>query len=887
MHPSPADRRHASPGEVLPDLTKAKAQWVRRGLVAWDVPDPDTRRYRLHWSRDGDLAVGAVDAVDTGAGAVVGGSSLPLTYDPSGLPDDVLSDFPQLVDYKAFRLRSADLRKVPGILTGRLAVASYSPGGSLHDATGVQIPGVLDDVYAATDRALGVTWKHGKPTLRVWAPTAQDVKLRVWLGPSSTKVAMTRKVDGTWTVSGPRSWHGAQYLYDVRVWSPAASAVVRNRVTDPYSVGLTTNSTRSLMIDLSDPMLAPPGWSSLRPPPIAQPVDRNIYELHIRDFSFGDDTVPAAHRGTYLAFTHPRSAGMTHLRSLADAGLNTVHLLPAFDIATIEERRHMQQEPAGELASYGADSTEQQVRVGAVRASDGFNWGYDPFHYSTPEGSYATDPSGAERTMEFRRMVQDINGVGLQVVMDVVYNHTAASGQAAVSVLDKIVPGYYHRLSDTGEVETSTCCANTATEHAMMGKLMIDSVLTWARDYKVNGFRFDLMGHHSKQNMLDLRVALDGLTLANDGVDGRSIYLYGEGWNFGEVADDALFSQATQANLAGTGIGTFTDRLRDAVRGGGPFDEDPRIQGFGSGLFTDPNGADVNGSPSEQVARLLHAQDLIKLGLAGNLADFSFRDSMGDTVIGRNLDFNGQPAGYAADPSETVTYVDAHDNETLFDALAYKLPVGTSMSDRVRMNTLSLSTVALSQGVVFWHAGTDLLRSKSLDRNSYDSGDWFNRIDWTGRSNTFGSGLPLEAENSVKWSFMRPLLSDVSLKPGPADMAAAARGAQDLLRMRMSTRLFRLGSPGAVHDKVSFLDAPPGVIGMLIDDTVGSSADPLLDAVLVIFNATPASVTVSAPGVGWGLNRVQALGFDSIVRTSTVSLDAVDVPARTTAVFVR
>ena len=747
---------------------------------------------------------------------------------------------------------------------------------------------MLDDLYAAaTQRALGVTWKHGEPTLRVWAPTAQEVNLRLWRGSSSTKVAMTRKGDGTWTVSGPRSWQGAQYMYDVKVWSPDAGAVVRNRVTDPYSVGLTTNSARSLMIDLSDPSLVPPGWSSLRPPPIGQPEDRNIYELHIRDFSIGDDTVPAAHRGTYLAFTHPHSAGMAHLSSLSDAGLNTVHLLPAFDIATIEERRDLQQEPACDLASYDPDSTEQQVCVGAVRAADGFNWGYDPFHYTTPEGSYATDPSGAERTVEFRRMVQGINGVGLQVVMDVVYNHTTASGQASSSVLDKIVPGYYHRLSDIGEVETSTCCANTATEHAMMGKLMIDSVLTWARDYKVNGFRFDLMGHHSKQNMLDLRAALDRLTLRKDGVDGRSIYLYGEGWNFGEVADDALFVQATQVNMAGTGIGTFTDRLRDAVRGGGPFDEDPRIQGFGSGLFTDPNGADVNGSPSEQVARLLHAEDLIKLGLAGNLANFSFRDSMGDPVVGRDVDYNGQPAGYAADPSETVTYVDAHDNETLFDTLAYKLPVGTSMADRVRMNTLSLSTVALSQGVVFWHAGTDLLRSKSLDRNSYDSGDWFNRIDWAGLSNTFGSGMPVASENSAKWPFMQPLLSDVSLKPGPDDMAAAGRGARDLLRMRMSTRLFRLGSLGAVQDKVSFLDAPPGAIGMLIDDTAGIPADPLLHAVLVIFNATPASVIVSAPGAGWGLHPVQASGFDSIVKMSTVSLDAVEVPARTTAVFVR
>jgi pullulanase-type alpha-1,6-glucosidase len=862
------------------DISRADAQWVRKGLVAWDVPDPATRTYRLHWSAAGDLAVDAE--------AITGGSSVPLTYDPTGLPVDVLADFPQLKDYEAFRLRKPDRGRVPNILKSQLAVASYSPSGVLFDATGVQVAGVLDDVYAdATSRALGVSWSNAKPTLALWAPTAQDVDLKVWTGSSPTTVQMTRQDDGTWTASGPKTWKGTAYLYDVKVWSPAAGAVVRNEVSDPYSVGLTTNSERSLMLDLSDPSLAPAGWGSLRAPRIAQPEDRNIYELHIRDFSIGDSSVPADDRGTYLAFTHPDSAGMTHLRALADAGLNTVHLLPAFDVATIEERRAQQQTPACDLSSYPSDSTEQQACVDAVRAHDGFNWGYDPYHYTTPEGSYATDPDGTARTVQFRKMVQGLNRAGLQVVMDVVYNHTAAAGQAPTSVLDKIVPGYYHRLSATGALETSTCCANTATEHAMMEKLMIDSVVTWARQYKVNGFRFDLMGHHSRQNMLDLRAALDQLTVAGDGVDGKAIYLYGEGWNFGEVADDARFVQATQLNMAGTGIGTFSDRLRDAVRGGGPFDDDPRLQGFGSGLYTDPNDSPANGDPSEQLATLLHDEDLVKLGLAGNLADFSFRDSMGDIVVGREVDYNGLPAGYAADPGETVTYVDAHDNETLYDALAYKLPTDTSMADRVRMNTLSLSTVALSQGVVFWHAGTDLLRSKSLDRNSYDSGDWFNRVDWTGQSNTFGSGLPLEGDNSAKWPYMKPLLADPALKPGPADMSAAFHGALDLLRVRMSTPLFRLGTAAAIQDKVSFLDAPPGVIAMLIDDAAGTEADPALDGVLVIFNAMPASATVGSTGSGWALHPVQASGADPVVKTSTTRSDSLTVPARTTAVFVR
>ncbi|WP_245916419.1 alpha-1,6-glucosidase domain-containing protein [Nocardioides gansuensis] len=413
-------------------------------------------------------------------------------------------------------------------------------------------------------------------------------------------------------------------------------------------------------------------------------------------------------------------------------------------------------------------------------------------------------------------------------------------------------------------------------------------MLTWARDYKVNGFRFDLMGHHSLENMQRLRTALDGLTLAEDGVDGKSIYVYGEGWNFGEVADGKRFTQASQPNLAGSGIGSFSDRLRDAVRGGGPFDEDPRVQGFGSGLFTDPNGAAVNGGTDQQRARLLHLQDLVKLGLAGNLRDYEFVSSAtGKRVVGREVDYNGHPAGYAADPGETVTYVDAHDNETLFDALALKLPRSTSMADRVRMNTVSLSTVALSQGVVFWHAGTDLLRSKSLDRNSYDSGDWFNRVDWTRKDNTFGSGLPLRADNEAKWDYMRPLLADPALVPGAEAMDAAHAAALDLLRLRMSSPLFRLGSAEAIQQKVSFLDAPPGVIAMLIDDTAGADADADRDGILVVFNATPQEQTVSGTATGWALHEAQATGSDPVVKQSVVDGASVTVPARTTAVFER
>src|SRR5665648_463665 len=244
--------------------------------------------------------------------------------------------------------------------------------------------------------------------------------------------------------------------------------------------------------------------------------------------------------------------------------------------------------------------------------------------------------------------------------------------------------------------------------------------------------------------MLAVRAALDKLTLVGDGVDGTAVTLYGEGWNFGEVANNALFTQAIQGNLGRTGIASFSDRLRDGVRGGGPFDEDPRKQGFGSGEATDPNGAPVNAGATTSLA---HDTDLVQLGLAGNLRSFSFKDNASGVVVrGDKVDYNGSPAGYADQPDEVVNYVDAHDNETLFDSLTFKLPVATSMNDRIRMNSVSLATTALSQTPSFWHAGADLLRSKSLNRNSYDSGDWFNVLDFSGQQNGFGRGLPPAAD---------------------------------------------------------------------------------------------------------------------------------------------
>ena len=878
----------------VPDAlgAEAGAHWLTADTIAWRAPAVEGTTYRLYSAPDGGLTVSE--------GRITGGTPIPLEQVSEALDPGLAAKFPHLAGLPTLQLADESALRAKDLLKGQLLVAAIGPDGKVTATTGVQTPGVLDLLYrGAAEQELGLAWKGKRPELSLWAPTARSVTVHTYASgsggsPVSSK-AMKPAKDGVWSVTGDPDWNGTYYLYEVEVFVPETGKVERNLVTDPYSVGLSANSERSLFVDLDDESLAPDNWGKLKKPALGQPEDLSLYELHVRDFSITDASVPAGHRGTYKAFTDTDSKGMARIRELVDAGMNAVHLLPVNDIGTIEERRSEQRESLCDLAALPSDSEEQQACVAETAAKDGFNWGYDPLHYTTPEGSYSTNPDGATRITEFRGMVAALNAAGARVVQDVVYNHTSSAGQSGSNNLDRIVPGYYHRLNAaTGSLETSTCCANTATENAMMGKLMIDSLVTLAKTYKLDGFRFDLMGHHSKQNMLDVRAALDELTLARDGVDGKSITLYGEGWNFGEVANNARFVQATQANMAGTGIGTFNDRLRDAVRGGTPFDADPRVQGFASGLFTDPNGSSANGTPEQQKAALLLAQDLLKVGLTGNLKDYSFIDRTGATVTGAAVPYNGAPAGYASDPQEAVTYVEAHDNETLFDALALKLPQNTAMADRTRMHTLALSTTAFGQGISFWHAGGESLRSKSLDRNSYDSGDWFNVLDHTDATNGFGRGLPPKADNEDKYDYMRPLLADPAQKPASAEIAEARGRAAELLQIRKSTPLFHLGEAELVQQKVSFPaggpEQTPGVVLMRIDDSVGKDVDKNLRGLVVVFNASDEAVSQTVAGTAgstYALHPIQAAGVDPVVKSAAHDpvTGTFTVPARTVAVF--
>ncbi len=871
------------------DLSKARAHWVKRDLFMWKVDKPaEGTTYRLYFSPTGGLAI-------TPEG-ITGGDFLTLKYSFGGLTADLQFKFPHLASgYAPLKLDPADFGRVPELLKGQLALAVVDKDGRLLDATAVQIPGVLDNLYTYNG-PLGVVYTGAVPTLRVWAPTAKTVTVHVFADSqttAATAVPMTLDAaTGVWSATGTPAWTGQFYLYEVEVYVPSTGQVEKNLVTDPYSFSLSTNSRRSQIVNLDDPALAPSGWAELPAPALAAPEDSVIYELHVRDFSVNDLTVPAELRGTFKAFTVADSDGMKHLQALAAAGLTHIHLLPAFDIASVNEDKSTWQAPdPAELAALPGDSDQQQAQLSDLRDADGFNWGYDPLHYTTPEGSYATDPDGAARIREFREMVQALHASGLRVVMDVVYNHTNASGQSEKSVLDKVVPGYYYRLNGDGFVERSTCCENTATEHAMMEKLMVDSVRTWATAYKVDGFRFDLMGHHMLRNMVAVRASLDALTPAQNGVDGRAVYVYGEGWNFGEVADNARGQNATQLNIGGTGIGVFNDRLRDAARGGGPFG-DPREQGFLTGLFTAPSGYD-QGSADDERAKLLRYMDWLRVGLAGNLRDYEFVDASGRTVAGEAVDYNGSPAGYTLDPQENIVYISAHDNETLFDAIQWKAPISATLAERVRMNNLGLSVVLLSQGVPFFHAGDDLLRSKSLDRNTYNSGDWFNKLDFTYQTNNWAVGLPSEGRD--RWDLMRPLLADPALKATPADIEAARRHFLELLQVRRSSPLFRLETAEDVQARLGFLNTGPeqipGLIVMTLDDRAGGDLDPNAELIVALFNADDEPLSFAAAGLqglDLALHPVLAASADPTVRTAAFdsASGAFTVPGRTAAVFV-
>ena len=889
-----------TPTEILDSLLNVQqAYWLDRQRIAIQpqfAQSGDT--YAISSSLTGSLSV-----TPTG---ITGGTSIPLTAGGSLTADELLRS-PQLSSYIVLQLpANTPTAVLQAALQGQLAFSAIGANGSLQYATGLQIAGVLDDLYYYKGR-LGVVfhrvgnegwsdWPDDENCaikLKLWAPTAQTVSLQLFdheADTSPSSVVPMHRHNGVWIADGGPDWMNKYYLYSVRVWVPSDGAVDTNVTSDPYSIDIALNGTKSRITDLEADETKPNGWDESNSPPLRSLSDLSLYELHVRDFSVNDPTVPTAHRGMYDAFDDQNSDGMRHLRSLAASGLKAVHILPSFHFASVNEDKSTWIIPAG-LAQYPPDGQQQQAAVTASQSSPAYNWGYDPVHYMTPEGSYAINPD--HRVREYRTMVNGLHKAGLRVVQDVVFNHTNASGEAPNSNLDEVVPNYYHRLDANGNLENGSCCPDTASEHRMMEKLIIDTLLLNAREYKIDGFRFDIMSFMFTYNMEDIQQALQALTPERDGVDGSKIYLYGEGFNFGDTANNQIGPNASQINLYGFGIGTFNDRIRDGIHGGSPF-TDERVQGFATGLFTDPSAFTSNSlSPAAQQSQLLQYSDWIDVGLAGNLRDYTFTDSTGNTVTGAQVNYNGQPTGYTKSPVEAVNYASVHDNQDLFDQVQLKSSYSDSIATRSRRQVLGMSLVTLGEGIPFYQGGDDLLRSKDMDQNSYNSGDWFNKIDWSGKTANWGIGLPIASQNQGQWPIMTPLLGTPAYSPLPANIAYSEAAFRELLNIRYSSELFRMPTFEEVQRNLTFLNTgpqqTPGLIVMKLDANGGNYG--IYKHILVLFNATNAPVTFTDSrlvGLTLHLHPVQLNSSDNATRQSTFNAKSGSavVPALTTAVFV-
>ncbi|WP_165313757.1 pullulanase-type alpha-1,6-glucosidase [Vibrio ziniensis] len=906
------------PIEGLPiGIDGQKAHWLDATTIAWEaVANADS--IKLHYSLNNEIQIDENQQITAGSAVELSKSGV--------LSDQLKSRFRHLSSLPAVNI-DIDDATLHTILKSQIVMVAYNSDGDILSATQVQKSGVLDDVFANADagnavsQELGAVLEGEAVTFKLWAPTAQNVSLITYdedLQEESIIPMTEDTVTGIWISDPLNNLVNKFYRYQVKVYHPTTGVIETRLVTDPYSLSLSTNSLYSQVVDLNDSSLLPQGWDDDARPTLEKDEDHVLYESHLRDFSFNDNKGTAAYNGKYLALTEADRESVTHLQALRDAGLTTLHILPAFDIATVDENEANRidiNDTIGKLCSIKPDASvcesadeassiqdvlnsydpttgSAQSLMSDLRGLDSFNWGYDPYHYTVPEGSYATNPNGSQRILEFREMVQSVHKMNLKLIMDVVYNHTNASGVNDKSVLDKIVPGYYHRLNvNSGGVENSTCCDNTATENLMMGKLMVDSLKVWASDYKVDGFRFDLMGHQPKNLMVD---ALEQIRQ----IDSNTLF-YGEGWDFGEVANNARFDQATQLNMAGTEIGTFSDRLRDAVRGGSPFDGGVDSegnhslrynQGFGNAAYAN----EETKMDDESINERLHNQDLVRLGMAGNLAEYVLIDYTGETKLGKNIDYNGAPAGYTKVPSENIAYVSKHDNQTLWDNNAYKIATGTSSANRARMQSVSLSTVMLGQGIPFIHMGSELLRSKSMQRDSYDSGDWFNRVFFDGSKNNWNVGLPREDKDSDNWDLIKTIVSDSTAKPDTTNIELTKQQFLELLKIRTSSELFRLDTAQEVMNRVDFhnvgKEQQSGLIVMSIDDGIsaGQDLDPIYDAIVVIINASSDEQSFTVTGSSsFELHEIQQNSADDVVKGANFSGETFTVPALTTAVFVQ
>ncbi len=511
----------------------------------------------------------------------------------------------------------------------------------------------FEEQFTYTGNDLGANWTIDSTTFRLWAPTATAVKVNLYEtgDPANAdrtgQLDMTQDVNGTWIVTREGDLNGVYYTYEVTVDGATVEAC------DPYARTTGVNGKRAMVIDLDS--TDPAGWDTDKDPHYDNAItDAVIYELHVRDLSV-DENSGITNKGKFLGLietgtTSPDGipTGLDHIKAL---GITHIHLLPSYDYGSVDESK--------------LDVPQ-------------FNWGYDPVNYNVPEGSYSTDPyNGEVRVREFKQMVKGLHDNGISVIMDVVYNHVYSAGDYC---FNKIVPGYFSRINDNGSYSNGSGCGNdTASERAMVKKYIVDSVLYWADEYHIDGFRFDLVGLIDTET---INAVVEEVHKTHP-----NVIFYGEGWTMSTQVTKSGYTMTTQQNSKETPeFAFFSDTLRDAIKGS-VFDN--YSQGYVSG------GA----------------------GSANTIAK----------------SFMATPS-WSKNPSQIINYSSCHDNMTLFDRLVNSTP-DSSREDQIRMNNLSAAIVMTSQGVPFIHAGEEMLRSKPLetggfDHNSYSSSDAVNNLKW-------------------------------------------------------------------------------------------------------------------------------------------------------------
>ncbi len=516
-----------------------------------------------------------------------------------------------------------------------------------------------DNFPAYSGNDLGVKYTPSKTVFKIWAPTAVAIKLRLYEagegGKATQTISLEKAKDGVWEKTVDHNLKNTYYTFQTKI----GDRWLKER-PDIYAKAVGVNGIRGMVVDLRS--TNPVGWIKDKKPAQKSFTDIIIYELHIRDLSVDPNSGIKA-KGKFLGLTEMgtkgpdgQSTGLDHIKSL---GVTHVHLLPSFDFNSVDE----------------------------TKPNEKYNWGYDPLNYNVPEGSYSTIPyDGNVRIREFKKMVQTLHANGLRVILDVVYNHTSDTS----SNFNQFVPGYFYRHTAKGAYSNGTGCGNeTASERAMMRKYMIESVTYWAREYHLDGFRFDLMGVHDIETMNDISAALHKID--------PTIFIYGEGWTAGDspLPENlrAVKKNATKLDK----IAVFNDDLRDGIHGGW---SDVKSKGFVSGA-TD-------------------LAESVKFGIVGS-------------VQHPQVDYgkvNYSRAPWAAEPYQSINYTSCHDDNTLWDRLKISNPTA-SEADLIKMDKLSNAIVLTSQGVAFLHAGEEMLRTKQGVANSFNRPDSINQLDWS------------------------------------------------------------------------------------------------------------------------------------------------------------